>query len=85
MDNDTIERLAEPGDALIRIAQFPGPTVLVPGGGDEETRRLAAGLCARYSDAPRDREVAVYCLRNGIAPRFTVLALTPEEAERLII
>ncbi len=55
-DNETIERLSEPGDALIRIGEFPGPTVLVPGGGDEETRRLAARICARYSDAPRDQD-----------------------------
>jgi tRNA-specific 2-thiouridylase len=84
-DNDTIERLTVPGDALICIAQVPGPTVLVPGGGDEETRLLAARLCARYSDAPRDREVVAYCLMNGISTPLTILALTPEEAARLII
>jgi tRNA-specific 2-thiouridylase len=84
-DNGTIERLAEACDALIRVDQFPGPTVLVPGGGDEETRRLAAGLCARYSDAPRNRKAAVHCLRDGITAPFTVQALTPEEAERLRI
>jgi tRNA-specific 2-thiouridylase len=59
--------------------------VLVPGGGDEETRLLAARLCARYSDAPRDREVVAYCLMNGISTPLTILALTPEEAARLII
>ena len=84
-DNGTIERLAEACDALIRVDQFPGPTVLVPGGGDEGTRRLAAGLCARYSDAPRNREAAVHCLRDGIMTPLTVLAVTPEEAERLLI
>ncbi|MBN2439560.1 MAG: tRNA 4-thiouridine(8) synthase ThiI [Deltaproteobacteria bacterium] len=84
-DNGTIERLAEACDALIRVVQFPGPTVLVPGGGDEETRRLAAGLCARYSDAPRNREAAVHCLRDGIMTPLTVRALTPEEAEHLHI
>ena len=85
MDNDTIEKLAEAGDALIRIDQFPGPTVLVPGGGDEAERRLAAGLCARYSDTPRDRESAVHCLQDGIKMPMTVMAVTPEEAQRLII
>lgn len=85
MDNDTIERLTAPGDALIRIAQIPGPTVLVPGGGDAETRLLAARLCARYSDAPRDREVTAYCLRNGISTPHAILALTPEASACLII
>jgi tRNA U34 2-thiouridine synthase MnmA/TrmU len=85
IDNDTIEHLAIAGDALIRIAQVPGPTVLVPGGGDEDTRLLAARLCARYSDAPKDRTVAAYCLRNGITTPLSVMALMPEEAARLII
>ena len=85
MDNEIIERLAVPGDALIRIAQVPGPTVLVPGGGDEDERLLAARLCARYSDAPKDRAVAAYCLRNGISTPLLILALTPEESARLII
>lgn len=85
MDNATIERLAEAGDALIRIDQFPGPTVLLPGGGNEGERLLAAGLCARYSDAPRDRVLVVRCVLNGITTPFTVMAVTPEEAEHLLI
>jgi tRNA-specific 2-thiouridylase len=84
-DNNTIERLTVHGDALIRIAQVPGPTVLVPGGGDEEARLLAACLCARYSDAPKDREVIADCLINGISTFLKVTALMPEEAARLII
>ena len=85
IDNDTIERLSVPIDALIRIDQVPGPTVLVPGGGGEETRLLAARLCARYSDAPKDRAVVAHCLRNGISTPLSILALMPEEASRLII
>lgn len=85
MDNATIERLAEAGDALIRIDQFPGPTVLLPGGGNEAERLLAAGLCARYSDAPRDRETLVRFTQNGLTIPLTILAVTPEEAERLLI
>ena len=65
MDNETIERLAEAGDELICIDPFPGPTVLIPGGGDDDTRRLAAGICARYSDAPGT--AAVCPLSSGTA------------------
>jgi tRNA U34 2-thiouridine synthase MnmA/TrmU len=85
MDNGTIERLAAAPDALFRIAQYPGPSVLLPGGGDEATRLLAAGLCARYSDAPRDSEVVVNCLRDGISTPMTVRGLTPEETGKMLI
>jgi tRNA-uridine 2-sulfurtransferase len=85
MDNETIERLSETGDGLIRMDPFPGPTVLIPGGGDDDTRRLAAGLCARYSDAPRDREVIAHFRRDGKVASLTVIAMTPEEAEHMII
>lgn len=85
MDNETIERLAEAGDELICIDPFPGPTVLIPGGGDDDTRRLAAGICARYSDAPRDREVIVHFRRDGNVTSLTVAAMTPEEAKHMLI
>ena len=84
-DNEAIERLSRPGDALISITEVPGPTVLVPGGGDEESRLMAARLCALYSDAPRDREVLASCLRDGIAESLRVLAATPAEAAERII
>lgn len=84
-ENAEIERLAEPSDALMRTAHFPGPTVLVPGGGEESTRLTAAGLCVRYSDAPRGCDAAVRCLLNGGTVSLSVPAMTPEEAERLLI
>jgi tRNA U34 2-thiouridine synthase MnmA/TrmU len=84
-DNDAIERLSEPEDALIRIFQVPGPTALVPGGGNEETRREAAAICARYSDAPKDREAVANCLRGGVVYSIPVRPAAPEETERRII
>jgi tRNA-uridine 2-sulfurtransferase len=84
-DNDTIERLSVPGDSVIRILQAPGPTVLIPGGGDAETCLVAARLCARYSDAPREQTVVACCSMKGITTLHTIPALTPEEAARLII
>jgi len=85
MDNETIERLAEAGDALIRIASFPGPTVLIPGGGDDETRHLAGRICARYSDAPRDREVTAQLNQNADVSPLKVTALSPEATESMRI
>jgi len=85
MDNDTIERLADHGDTLIRIAQVPGPSALIPGGGSEDTRLLAAALCARYSDAPKDREVVADCIREGVLSSTPVRPATPAETGRFII
>lgn len=85
MDNETIERLGSEGDALIRIARFPGPTALVPGGGDEATRQLAASLCARYSDAPRTVEAVAQCTVKGSTSSLTVTPATPEESEKRIL
>jgi tRNA U34 2-thiouridine synthase MnmA/TrmU len=84
-DNGAIERLALAGDALLRVAQFPGPSVLIPGGGVPETRLLAARLCARYSDAPKEREISVQCFKDGAATPLLVPALTAEEAAGFIL
>jgi len=85
MDNATIEKLAAAGDALLRISRFPGPTVLVPGGGDEAARLMAARLCIRYSDAPRDSEALVNCLCKGSATELVARGLTPEETEQRLL
>ena len=84
-DNGAIERLVLAGDALLRVSQFPGPSALVPGGGNQETRLLAARLCARYSDAPKDRAVSVQCFKDGAATALWVQALTAEESAGLIL
>jgi len=84
-ENDRIESLAKQEDALIRAKDFPGPTVLLPGGGDEETRALAGRLCLRYSDAPRNEETSVTCLQNGISSSFLSIALTLEASEAMLI
>ena len=84
-ENDLIESMAEPEDALIRVNDSPGPTVLVPAGGDEATRALACRVCLRYSDAPRDRKVPVTCLQNGNSSSFTTISLAPEDSQSLTI
>ena len=84
-DNNLIEDSMKPEDALIRMSDFPGPTVLVPHGGDEKTRFLAARLCHRYSDAPRNQEASVKCLFNGESSFYTTRALPTETLESLLI
>jgi tRNA U34 2-thiouridine synthase MnmA/TrmU len=85
MDNATIEKLSGAGDVLLRTHQFPGPTVIVPGGGSDEEVRLAAGICVRYSDAPPGRETVVNCLKDGVTAQLTVTATAPETVAALLI
>lgn len=47
-DNKAILALAEERDDVFQLINHPGPTVLIPGGGDEESRILAAQLCILY-------------------------------------
>ena len=84
-DNEAIQRLAEDHDAIMRAAHFPGPFTLIPYGGDEQTRRAAAALCALYSDAPPDAEVAVSCTTGGVTLIIKTAAVSREDAERWII
>lgn len=84
-DNQRIEALAEAGDALFHAADVPGPTALLPGGGNDRTRRLAASLCGRYSDAPADIPLLIHCLRDDAVTPFTLLPMRPDDtAGRLI-
>ncbi len=84
-ENNMIEKMYAMGDALIRAESFPGPTVLVPGGGDEETRNLAMRLCLRYSDAPRDTEASVSLLFQGQTFLMKAIAMSPDDSEALLI
>ncbi len=84
-DNKLIENSLNPKDALIRMEVFPGPSVLVPGGGDGKTRLLAARICHRYSDAPRNQEASVTCLLDGKLFRYTTSPPPSEMLESLLI
>lgn len=85
LDNRTIERLAAPEDALLRATAVPGPTVILPGGGNDGTRRLAAALCGRYSDAPAEAPLLIHCLREGVVTPLTLPPMTPETAQTRLI
>lgn len=84
-DNAAIRRLAEDADSMLHVADFPGPTVLVPYGGDEPARRKAASLCILYSDAPNDREAVVTCRQNRIETSIKAMAADPEEVRQWIL
>ncbi|MFH1740968.1 MAG: tRNA (5-methylaminomethyl-2-thiouridylate)-methyltransferase [bacterium] len=56
-ENERIVKLAEPGDRLVELKHFPGPTTLLRGQINEEHITQTAALTWRYSDA-KDRQQA---------------------------
>ena len=85
MDNRAIESHRKEGDAVLRMEHMPGPTVLIPGGGDEESRLLAAGLCALYSGVSEAGEAQVVCFMGDHAIPLTVTPPGRDIPARLLI
>ena len=84
-ENKILEHLAEGRDSIIWMRDFPGPTVLVPGGCGDDAVMRAAAICALYSDAPADEEVVALCRRDDSSFPVTVTAAVKDEVSRLII
>jgi tRNA-specific 2-thiouridylase len=68
-ENNAIEDFSRDGDLIIKVADYPGPTMLVPYGCDDATLEVVASICVLYSDAPKDTEVTVVC-REGNSSRL---------------
>lgn len=84
-ENNTIEGLARNGDLIIKVKDYPGPTVLVPYGCDYATLEVAASICVLYSGAPNDSDVTVVC-REGISSRLIpVTSASKEDVEDWLI
>lgn len=58
-DNEAIQALSQPGDLLLKVADYPGPLVLLPQTSNDGALAAAASLCASYSDAPPGALVTV--------------------------
>jgi tRNA-uridine 2-sulfurtransferase len=84
-DNNALQALVQEEDLVFFMTDFPGPQVIVPYGGDEAAKSVAASLCVRYSDAPGDREVKVTCLRGNTSSTINSGAASNEDCERWII
>lgn len=81
-DNSAILALTKSTDDICYLTQHPGPTVIIPGGGDETIRILAAQLCVLYGGLSTG-EVRYVAATH--ADTFTVSALERETASRLLI
>jgi len=85
-DNEQINRCIDPQtDMVLKIDDFPGPLVVIPGGGSEPVVMLAAGICAGYSKAPNHTPVTVNVHVGGQCRQVTVLGIPPVENKKLLI
>ena len=85
-DNEQIGRCIDPQtDMVLKVKEFPGPLVVIPGGGDEAVVSLAAGICAGYSKAPNSSPALVTVQVGADQREVTVLGVTPSECKRYMI
>ncbi len=84
-DNAALKSLARQDDTLITACDFPGTLVLVPHGGSEEAVRLAASVCARYSDGPAGTEIKLKCISQGRETIVTARPCEQAELEKLLV
>ncbi len=84
-DNIAIEKLQKEGDVIIRPTEIPGPTVLLPDGGDEKMLHIAAGICVLYSDAPENEAASVECKDAEKNTLLTIKSILRDDIEGWII
>ncbi len=77
-DNNIIQSLADGGDYLLWVDGFGSPLIIVRGAATDGVLRLAASLCARYSDAKGLPSVNVSVAGNGTG--FKIQAQPATEA-----
>lgn len=65
-ENDIIESLTVGDECLLKVEGFGSPSTLLIGEITGNALKIAASLCARYSDAKNMPEVAVSVFKNGI-------------------
>lgn len=83
-DNEALKKHIIPDDLIFNMAKFPGPLVLVPYG-NESDENIAAALCVRYSDAPKDSESEVICQHNKSSKTIKAGVASKEDCERWIL
>ncbi len=84
-ENKKLADLCGPEDIVINVQDHPGPVVVIPYGAGEETMRLGAAACARYSDAPQDKPAAVKCAKGGRTFLIEIMPALKEEIEKLLL
>jgi tRNA-specific 2-thiouridylase len=85
-DNENIQKYYAPNlDTIIKIKTLPGPIVLMPHGGRNETMMLAASICAGYSKAPEITPVEVSVSTPQGHEIVRVIGVPPKEIKHFLI
>ncbi len=85
-DNENIQKYYDPNlDTIIKVKTFPGPIVLMPHGGRNETMMLAASICAGYSKAPEFTPVEVSVTTPQGQETVRVIGVLPKEIKHFLV
>lgn len=86
-ENDRLLTLAREGDIILEVEGYKGPITLLRGRETLETLHIAAGITARYSDAPRNEQVEVSYRKagKGEKAKISVKSIREEVLEDLRI
>jgi len=79
-ENARIESMAADSDYLLRVEGYGSPMTLVAGEVTDESLRVAAAICSRYSDGKKVREVPVKLMQSG---KTSILSVSPAGDEIL--
>jgi tRNA U34 2-thiouridine synthase MnmA/TrmU len=72
-------------DMVLKTQQIPGPVVLVPLGAGNDEIQQAASICAGYSKAPENMEVAVEVASPSDVSILWVAGMRPEFIQSMMI
>jgi len=78
-ENEALLALKGPGDLLLKVQDYPGPLVWLPGSASEEDLKEAAALTAAYSDAPTGTPVTVTTQNDTPGPLFPLTTPLKDE------
>jgi hypothetical protein len=85
-DNENIIKYYNPSnDTIIKVKNFPGPTVLMPHGGSKEIMILAASICTGYSKAPELTPVKVEAITPHGLEIIKVIGIPPADIRHFLI
>ena len=70
---------------VLKTKQIPGPVVLIPLGAGNDEIRQAASICAGYSKAPENMDVAVEVVSPSDVSTLWVAGMRPEFIQSVMI